>query len=155
EQPPATLQAGQPGSVITQSSDSWNASVTQNLPTGGSVSAGFSGGRVASSSGTAVEPLNYAAQASVQLSQPLLRGFSLDLAIPRTQTITAKINSERARYDFEASAAGLIQQTEAAYWRVVATLYAYGVEVKSQKLAEDTAALLHRQVDAGVGLASD
>jgi outer membrane protein TolC len=155
EQPPATLQAGQPGSVIAQSSDSWNASVTQNLPTGGSVSAGVSGGRVASSSGTAVEPLNYAAQASVQLSQPLLRGFSPDLVIPRAQTITAKINSERARYDFEASAAGVIQQTEAAYWRVVAALYAYGVEVQSQKLAEDTTALRRRQVAAGIALSSD
>lgn len=155
EQPPATLQAGQPGSIIAQSSDSWNASVTQNLPTGGSVSAGVSGGRVASSSGTAVEPLNYATQASVQLSQPLLRGFSPDLVIPRAPILTAKINSEKARYDFESSAAGVIQQTEAAYWKVVAALYAYGVEVKSQKLAEDTAALLRRQVDAGIGLASD
>jgi outer membrane protein TolC len=155
EQPPATLQAGQPGSIITQSSDSWTASVSQNLPTGGSVSAGVSGGRAVSSSGTAVEPLNYAAQASVQLSQPLLRGFSSDLVIPRAQIITAKINSERARYDFEASAAGLIQQTEAAYWRVVAALYAYGVDVKSQKLAEETTALLRRQIDAGIGLASD
>jgi outer membrane protein TolC len=135
--------------------DSWNAGVSQNLPTGGSVSASVSGGRVASSSGTAVEPLNYAAQATVQLNQPLLRGFSPDLVIPRASILTAQINSEKARHDFEASAAALIQQTEAAYWKVVAALYAYGVEVKSQKLAEDTAALLHRQVDAGIGLASD
>jgi outer membrane protein TolC len=155
EQPPATLQAGQPGSIITQHSDSWNASVSQNLPTGGSVSASVSGGRVASSSGTAIEPLNHAAQATVQLNQPLLRGFSPDLVIPRASILTAKINSEKARHDFEASAAALIQQTEAAYWKVVAALYAYGVEAKSQKLAEDTAALLHRQVDAGIGLASD
>lgn len=155
DQPPATLQAGQPGSVITQSNDSWNTQVTQNLPTGGSVSAGVLGGRSVSSSGTAVEPLNYAAQASVALSQPLLRGFSPDLVIPRAQIITARISSERARYDFEASAAGLIQQTEAAYWKVVAALYAYGVDVKSQQLAEETTALLRRQIDAGIALSSD
>lgn len=155
EQPPATLQAGQPGSVITQSSDSWSASVSQNLPTGGSISASLNGGRVASSSGTAIEPLNYAAQASVQLNQPLLRGFSPDLVIPRASILTAKIGSEKARYDFESSSASLIQQTEAAYWKVVAALYAYGVETKSQQLAEDTAALLRRQVDAGIGLASE
>jgi outer membrane protein TolC len=155
EQPPATLQAGQPGSVITQSSDGWNASVSQGLPTGGSVSASVNGGRVASSSGTAVEPLNHTTQASVQLNQPLLRGFSPDLVIPRASIITAKLNSEKARYDFESSAASLIQQTEAAYWRVVAALYAYGVEVKSQQYAAETAALLRRQVEAGIGLSSD
>ncbi len=155
EQPPATLQAGQPGSVITQSSDSWNASVSQNLPTGGSVLASVTGGRVASSSGTAVEPINDSTNATVQLNQPLLRGFSPDLVIPRASILTARISSEKARYDFESSAASLIQQTEAAYWKVVTALYAYGVEIKSQQLAEDTAALLRRQVDAGIGLASE
>src|SRR5215468_10428971 len=53
EQPPITLQAGQPGSVITSSSDSWNASVSQGLPTGGSLTASVNGGRTASTSGAA------------------------------------------------------------------------------------------------------
>jgi outer membrane protein TolC len=155
EQPPATLQAGQPGSVITQSSDNWNASVSQGLPTGGSLGASMSGGRVVSSSGTAVEPINYSATASLQLSQPLLRGFSPDLVIPRMSIITAKIGSEKARYDFESSAASLVQQTEADYWKVVSMLYTYGVEVKSQQLAEDTTALLRRQVAAGMTPSSE
>jgi outer membrane protein TolC len=155
ETPPPTLQAGQPGSIITQSSDSWNASVSQSLPTGGSVSASVSGGRVASSSGTAVEPLNDSSTATVQVSQPLLRGFSPDLVIPRMTIITAKIGSQKARHDFESSAASLIQQTEADYWKVVAVLYAHGVEVKSQQLAEDTAALLRRQVAAGMAPSSE
>lgn len=155
EQPPATLQAGQPGSVITQSQDGWSAGVTQNLPTGGSVTASVSGSRTASTSGTAVQPLNYAPVAGVTLSQPLLRGFSSDLEIPRASILIAKLNSEKARYDFEASAAALIQQTEVAYWSLVAALYGYGVELKSQKLAEDTTALLRRQVAAGIALSSD
>src|SRR4051812_5857764 len=155
ETPPATLQAGQPGSVITQRSDSWTASVAQNLPTGGSVAASVSGGRVASSSGTAVEPLTYSSSATLQLSQPLLRGGSWDLVIPRMTILTAKIGAVKARYDFESSAASLIQQIEADYWKVVAVLYAYGVELKSQQLAEDTAALLRRQVAVGMAASSE
>jgi outer membrane protein TolC len=149
-QPPTTLQAGQPGSLISQSSDSWSAGVSQRLPTGGSVSATVAGSRTASSSGTAVEPLNFAPTATLQLSQPLLRGFSTDLAIPQMAILTARISSEKARHDFEASAAAVVQLTEINYWKVVAVLYGYGVAVKSQQLAEDTAALLRRQVAAGL-----
>src|SRR5262249_34978512 len=82
-------------------------------------------------------------------------GFSPDLEIPRATILIAKLNSEKARYDFETSAAVLIQQTEAAYWSVVSALYGYGVEVKSEELAEDTTALLRRQIAAGIALSSD
>ncbi|HEX3760191.1 MAG TPA: TolC family protein [Kofleriaceae bacterium] len=150
DQPPATLQAGQPGSLINTSSDTATASIAQHLPTGGSLGASVSAGRTLSSSGTAVEPLNYSTSATVSLSQPLLRGFSTDLAIPQMSILTAKIESEKARYDFEASAATLIQQTEAAYWSVVSRLYAYGIAARSQQLAEDTTELVRRQVAAGM-----
>src|SRR3954470_6132873 len=155
EQPPTTLQAGQPGSLISQSSDSWSAGVSQRLPTGGSVSATVTGSRVASSSGTAVEPLNFAPAATIQLTQPLSRGVSTDLAIPQMAILAAKIGSEKARYDFEASAAAVVQLTEVNYWKVVAVLYGHGVAVKSQQLAEDTAALVRRQVAAGMTPSSE
>lgn len=46
-------------------------------------------------------------------------------------------------------------QTETAYWGVVSTLYSYNVQVQAQKLAEDTVALVRRQIAAGMASASD
>jgi outer membrane protein TolC len=43
----------------------------------------------------------------------------------------------------------------AAYWNVVSTLYAYGVQVKAQKLAEDWVTLVRRQIAAGISPGSD
>lgn len=150
DQPPTTLQAGQPGSLINATSDTATASIAQRLPTGATLSASVSAGRTRSSSGTAIEPLNYATSATLSLSQPLLRGFSPDLAIPQMAILTAKLESDRARYEFETSAAALIQQTETAYWGVVSRLYAYGIAARSQQLAEDTTELVRRQVAAGM-----
>jgi outer membrane protein len=149
-QPPSTLQAGAPGSVVTNTNDAWSVSVNQKLPTGGAVSLGLANGRAASSSGTAVEPLTYNTSLAFNITQPLLRGFSRDLAIPQISILSAQISSETARRAFEISAAGLVQQTESAYWDLVQGLYEYDLAVKSQKAAGDTVALTRRQIDAGL-----
>jgi len=154
-QPPTSAQAGVPGSVIRSTNDNWDLSVSQGLPTGGHASVDFSSTRVASSSGTAVEPLNYTSTLSFVFNQPLLRGFSLDLAIPRHEQLTAKIATEQERHRVAIAAAGVIQQTEAAYWEVVYALYSYNVTARSLQAAADTVALAKRQLDAGVGSPSE
>lgn len=153
--PPATAQAGAPGSTINSASDSWDLSLGQRLPTGAQVTVSTSGGRSASSSGTAVYPLDYTSNVSFGIRQPLLRGFSRDLAIPQMSILTAQIGSETARLGFEITAASLVQTTEAAYWDVVSALYQYDLAVKAQKVAEDMVVLTRRQIAAGLFPASN
>jgi outer membrane protein TolC len=118
-QPPSTIQAGALGTVVTNTNDAWSLSLNQKLPTGAVVALGLTNGRASSSSGTAVAPLTYNSSLSLSISQPLLRGFSHDLAIPQISILSAQISSESARRAFEISAAGLVQQTESAYWDLV------------------------------------
>jgi outer membrane protein TolC len=150
DQPPPAIQSGQPGSGITSSSDSLQASISQRLPTGGQLSLGFNSSRTGSSTGAAAEPPAYRSTLTWSLVQPLLRGFSRDLVIPRYSILTAKIASEQERHQLSITAANLVQQTESAYWDVVLALYSYDVTVKSQRLAEDMVALTRRQIAAGV-----
>jgi outer membrane protein TolC len=153
--PPPTAQAGAPGSSITGASDSWDLSLNQRLPTGAQVSVSTSGGRNASSSGTAVYPLDYTSNVTFGIRQPLLRGFSRDLVIPQMAILTAQLSSESSRRGFEVTAASLVQQTESAYWDVVSALYQYDLAIKAQKVAEDTVVLTRRQIAAGLFPASN
>ena len=153
--PPPTAQAGAPGTAITGTNDSWDLTLGQRLPTGAQVSVSTQGGRAASSSGTAVYPLDYTSNVSFSIRQPLLRGFSLDLAIPQMAILTAQLGSEAARRGFETTAAALVQTTEAAYWDLVSALYQYDLAVKAHKVAEDTVVLTRRQIAAGLLPASN
>jgi outer membrane protein TolC len=148
--PPPTAQAGPPGSQISSASDAWSVSLGQRLPTGADLTVSTTGGRSASSSGTAVYPLDYTSSVSFGIHQPLLRGFSLDLAIPQLSILTAQISSQTARLGFEVTAAALVQTTEAAYWDLVAALYQYDLAVKAHKVAEDMVVLTRRQIAAGL-----
>jgi outer membrane protein TolC len=150
-----SLLAGSQLSLSGSTTDRWGASVTQDLPTGGSLRLGLDAVRASSASDGLAAPLSYHSGLSWRVSQPLLRGFSRDLAIPRYSILTAKIATERQRKGIAISAAALVQQTEQAYWSVVTELYSYGVAVRSQKLAEDTVALTRRKIEAGIALPSE
>ena len=147
--PPATAQSGIAGSTINTATDGVTATLSQHLPTGGSVGVTFSDGRTNSTSGMAVLPVTYGASISFAITQPLLRGFSTDLVIPKYSILTAKIASEQERHNLEVTAAGVVQTTENAYWDLVGAMYAYDVAVDSVKSAEDTVELTRRQIAAG------
>jgi outer membrane protein len=131
--------------------DSLDLSASQKLPTGGSLSLNMNNARTQPSSGTT----GYSSGLSLSLIQPLLRGFSTDLAIPQYSLITAKIENEQQRYQLQITAAGLVAETEAAYWEVVDKLYSYGVTAKSEKAAEDMLDLTRRRIAAGMVASSE
>ena len=122
----------------SSSGNGWHFGATSQLPTGGHVAI--------DSDGSAV---------SASITQPLLRGFSLDLAIPRYSILTARIAAARERHELAITAATVIRETEAAYWDVVYALYSYNVTVKSKTLAHDTVELVTRQIAAGLIPSSD
>ena len=155
DSPPLTVQEGAVGENISYVTDDWRATLSDRLETGTVLSLDFSNGRARSSAGTAVQPLNYRSTLSLSVTQPLLRGFSPDLVIPRIDVLRAKLASERERSQLAVSAAELVERTEDAYWDVVQALYSYDLQLRSQKRAEDQMALTRRQIDAGLMPPSD
>ena len=163
-QPVTLVIPGGPGTPgvptsITTRQDNWQLSLSQGLPTGALLSlglnAGSSGSRSAATPPTPGAPGSHSSQLTFSLSQPVLRGFSTDLVIPRYAILTAKIASEKQRHQLEIAITALVQKTESAYWGVVSALYAYNVQVQAQKLAEDQTALVRRKIAAGMLSPSD
>lgn len=153
--PPVTSQEGMLGDLFTARADTWQLNVSDRLHTGTILSAGVFTSRSASTLGTAVEPLNYQSNVSVGITQPLLRGFSLDRTIPQIDILRAKLGSERERKQMTITVADVAERTEDAYWDLVRALHNYDLALKSQKLAEAQLALSHRQIDAGLLPPSD
>ena len=148
DSPPVTVQEGSANQNISFVTDDWRITLSDRLETGTQVALDFSNGRARSSAGTAVEPLNYRATLTASVTQPLLRGFSPDLVVPRIDILRAKIASERERAQLAVAAAEIVQRTENAYWDVVQALYSYDLQLRSQKRSEDQMALTRRQIDA-------
>lgn len=148
-EPPLTLQEGAAGQLVTDISDDWQLGIADHFQTGTQLSLTLDNGRTSSTLGTAVEPLNYRTTLTVSVTQPLFRGFSGDLVIPRIDILRARIASDRERAQLVVDAEDVIERTEDAYWDVVAALYGYDLQVRSHKRAEDQLALTKRQIDAG------
>jgi outer membrane protein TolC len=155
DSPPITSQQGGADEILTLVNQDWRLSLAQRLETGMRLELDFTNGRERSTAGTAVEPLNYRSIVSVSATQPVLRGFSTDLVVPRFDVLRAEIGSERERQQLAVTAVDVVEKTEDAYWDVAQALYRYDLELRSHKRAEDQLALTHRQIDAGLLPPSD
>jgi outer membrane protein len=153
--PPLTSQAGTAGDIVTSVTDDWNLSVAQRLATGTQLEVDVTNSRLKTTSGTAVEPLTYRSTVTLSVTQPLLRGFSTDLAVPRVDVLRAELASEHERQQLLAAAVDVVERTEDAYWDVVQILYRHDLEERSRRRAEDQLALTHRQIAAGLLPPSD
>ena len=76
-----------------------------------------------------MEPLLYIVEGEASITQPLLRGFSTDLVVPRVDILRAKIASKRERAQLAVTAPMSIERTEDAYWDVVHALYHLRLQV--------------------------
>jgi outer membrane protein TolC len=148
--PPTSLQQGMIGQLFNYVEDDWSLTVAQKFQSGTLFQVGFNNVRSSSTLGTAVQPLNYLSTVSLGVTQPLLRGFSRDLAIPRIDLLKARITSEKERQQLAVVAADVVERTEDAYWDVVEALHRYELDQQSQQRAADQLALTHRQIDAGL-----
>jgi outer membrane protein len=147
--PPSSRQEGGADQILNFIDDNWRISFAQRMRSGTQVTVDFDSGRAKSSLGTAVQPLNYRSVLSVGVTQPLLRGFSTDLAIPKLEILRATIANERQRQQLAIAIANLIVRTETAYWGVLQSLYRHDLAQRSRKAADDQLALTNRQIDAG------
>ncbi|MCP4448037.1 MAG: TolC family protein [Myxococcales bacterium] len=148
--PPASSVDGMLGEVFKAQSQLWTASINQRLSTGTNLGLNLSSSRNKNNSGSAVEPLFYGTKLDLSISQPLLRGFSLDRDIPRASILKARFAS---KHDMEAKRIVMANQvlaTENAYWNLAEAARSYGVQEASLALAEDQLALTEKQIAAGI-----
>jgi len=149
DSPPITTAQGGAGEIVTSTTQDFNLSLAQRLATGSLLQLDFTNARSRTTAVDAIEPLGYRSTVSLSLTQPLFRGFSPDLVVPRIDVLRAEIGSERERQQLAIAAADIVERTEDAYWNVVQALYRYDLGQRSRKLAADQLALTHRQIDAG------
>jgi outer membrane protein TolC len=150
---PPLRQIGENELFISENQN-WRLSLSQRIATGMQLQLDFNSGRDRSISPLEADP-QYRSTVSLSLTQPLLRGFSADLVVPRIDVLRAELASQRERQQLSVAAADVVERTEAAYWDVVQALYRYDLELRSRKRAEDQLALTHRQIDAGLLPPSD
>ncbi len=151
--PPVTMDEGT--SDVAALDDTLAVTYQQRFATGLRLGVELDATRTRSTAANAIDPINVRSTASLRVTQPLLRGFSLDLAIPKLTILRARIASDRERRQLEVVIADVVERTESAYWDVVAALYRHDLEVRSARRAEEQLALTRRQIDAGLLPPSD
>ena len=107
----------------------------QFLPTGGNFNVGF--GELRQETNSAFYFLNpsYDSDFYLGLSQPLLRGFGVD--VNRTGIEVARRSGEISRLEFERIVIGTLQAVESAYWNLVYQRDNLKVTERSLSLAND------------------
>jgi outer membrane protein TolC len=150
-----TQTGGALGVVVNSHEQDWALQLADRLESGAQASITFANTRTAGDVADFDADLFYNSSLIASITQPIARGFSADLVVPRADILRAKITSQRERAQLDVVAQNIVQQTENAYWNVVLALYSYDLQVHSQKRAEDQLALTHRQIDAGLLPPSD
>jgi outer membrane protein len=156
--PPVTLlQQGIVKSQLNIDSSSWSVGLSTQLPTGTQLNVGWTNLRTLSTaSGAALtDPLLYNSGLSFSLTQPLLRGFAFDLAIPRADLLRAQFASRRAALDVRASLIATLKATEDAYWDFLGALKEYEVRRTGLELARQQRLLSEKQIESGILPAAD
>ncbi len=145
----ATLTEGPLGSIVTDKTHVWRVGVEKSFSTGTTASASWQNVRNTSISDQSQPPF-YGSNLELRLSQPLLRGFSLDLKIPRIQVLRAKLGSKKQREQARSTLMRVTEETETAYWGLARALGSYQVQKSSLALAKAQMDLTTRQIAAGV-----
>lgn len=146
---------GTPGTSIDDATDLWRLAFSKRFTTGTRIDLDHGTTRQSTTNDNAAYPRSYASTVAATVTQPLLRGFSTDLVIPRIEILRARIANERQRQQLVLAITALVERTENAYWSVLQSLFRYDLAVRSQRSAEDQMALTKRQIDNGTLPPSD
>ncbi len=129
----------------TQNYNFLNAS--ESLPTGGTLSLGFTGYRTTTNSrGITIDP-RYGTTLSFSLTQPLLRNFGLK--VNRREILVAKNNLGVSEQNLKNALMTTVYNVESAYWNLVYSIENLDVRRQSLQLAKDLLDKNQRSVEVG------
>src|SRR5215472_3517253 len=143
--PSSTVLAG----ATVQKSDQTDYPVTlsQLLPTGGTVSFGWDANRSSTNSTFFVVNPAYSGSAVVRLNQPLLKGFG---ALPTKWNIYIAKNARDASYlDYVRTVQTGVNSVEQAYWDLVYSLQNLDVKHESLTIAQELNRITKIKIDVG------
>ncbi|MHB8054505.1 MAG: TolC family protein [Candidatus Aminicenantales bacterium] len=121
--------------VSTTAASSLSGKLTQNMPLGGSLTLGLSGGMNESNSRFQTINPYYSGQLSFNWTQPLLRDFGW--GTNRKDILIARSNNTIAENDLASVLIQTVFSVEQAYWEFVYQIKSLEVQRRSLKLAED------------------
>jgi outer membrane protein len=128
-------------------SQSGGLSYSQTLPTGQSVTAGLSMSKNASNSANSTLNPSLKAGMNYSITQPLLRGRSLDIV--RLSITTARAGIRTSELNLKDSIMSAIQSAEQAYWAVVGARETLKVNQNSLGLSKQSLDRSKRELELG------
>ncbi len=136
------------GSSNTTKLDTWNFQFTQNLPTGGGITATLNSNRADTNQVFALFNPQYNASTSIQLTQPLLRNRQIDQnrGLIKLANLDVKINDSQ----FKQTVTNTIASIQSSYWDLVFAIRNYDIQRDSVKLAQVTVDQNREKVRIGV-----
>jgi outer membrane protein TolC len=130
------------------SARSFTPTISQLLPTGGTVNASFSSARASTNNTFSfVDPL-YSSGLTLAFEQPLLRGLFSNPV--RKQLTILNLDSRITESQFRQSVAEIVLQVQAQYWGLVYALETHAAQVVSRDLAVKQRDQISQKVQAGL-----
>ena len=161
--PPFNTNEGPLGSSIENIDDIWNLSISKRFQTATqlTLSAGItrnesnSQNSIGVANDNSTNNLVFGSSLFAEIRQPLLRGFSFDLDVPRAQILRAEFTSDNAALEQKSSLMRITVETIRAYWDLFEQISAYKVQKTSLELALKQDQVTKKQIDAGLRAPSD
>ncbi len=140
----ATAAAG--GASVTNNA-LWNFQFTQNIPTGGGITASWNTNRNDSNQGFYLFSPQYNANLSVQFTQPLRRNFRIDQY--RSTIKLANLDIKTNDSQFKQKVTDTIATIQGQYWDLVGAIRDYEIKRQSVELAQITLRDNKKKVEIG------
>ena len=135
---------------VTTSSDGWSTSVSQAVPTGGTVAIGWQESRSTSDSANAVFATSVSGSAWLTVRQPLLDGLGPSVSLQAVRG--ARRDLRMAELRWRDSVEGLVVNVSEAYWGLLAAIQRAELARRSKDIAErELTDTLERQEEGFAG----
>jgi outer membrane protein len=137
-----------PGDSTINRSRNYNfLTLSQALPTGGTINANFTGSRTTTNTrGITIDP-RYSSTLSFNLTQPLLKNFGLQ--VNKREILVARNNLGVSEETLRKTLMDTVYNVESAYWNLVYSIESLDVRQQSLRLAQDLLEKNQRSVEVG------
>ena len=132
---------------------SWDTTLIKKVPTGGSFTLAFGGGRQDTNSASALANPSYNSSYSLRFSQPLLRDFRIDST--RNNIKLVNLDMQLTDSQFMSQVTSTIARVQQAYWDLISVIRSYDISRQNVELARITVANNQKKVEIGTSAPID
>jgi outer membrane protein len=126
---------------------SWNFSLVQNVPTGGTISAIWNSGRSDTNQLTTLFTPQYSATLQIQATQPLFRNFRIDQTRSNIRLYNLDIKTNDSK--FRQGVTNTVASIHSLYWDLVGAIRNFDIKRQSVELARLTVEQNRAKVEIG------